>query len=151
MKVISLSRPWPWTIFELPEPYAKRIENRSWRPPPDVIGEFIAIHAAKSWDEKGATFIGNMLADGSDPLFRDDPLAHPCGVIVGVVRVVSVLDINTDTPPDGQRGWFFGPFGWVLDNVIAFAKPIEQTGAQGLRFLTSAVEAAVREQMAAAA
>ena len=46
MRFLSLSRPWPWAIFDLPEPDAKRVENRVWPCHPSVVGQVLALHAA---------------------------------------------------------------------------------------------------------
>lgn len=57
MKALTLWRPWPYAIFHLPPHVAKRVENRSWKPPVTLIGHRIAIHAGKTWDEAGAVVV----------------------------------------------------------------------------------------------
>jgi hypothetical protein len=51
---LSLTRPWPFAFGQVPVP--KRVENRGWKPK-DWVGHYIALHAAKSWDEEDREFI----------------------------------------------------------------------------------------------
>ena len=44
MKAITLYPEWAWAICRL----GKQVENRTWRPPANLLGERIAIHAGKS-------------------------------------------------------------------------------------------------------
>ena len=36
------------------------------------------------------------------------------------------------TLPDEQKRWFFGEYGWILTDVVAFANHLPATGKQGL-------------------
>lgn len=47
---------------------------------------------------------------------------------------------------DGQNQWFFGPYGWLLEEYVELPEPVKATGAQGLWNLKPDVLAAVREQ-----
>ena len=58
---LSLTRPWPFAFVNGPEPLQKRVENRSWKPPQFIIGNYLALHAAKSWAEDGREFIADVL------------------------------------------------------------------------------------------
>jgi hypothetical protein len=153
---LTLIRPWPRAIFaESPRP--KRVENRTWAPPAGtVVGQHIAIHAGKKWDEQAAVFI-------RDQGVELGPEAAVEGAIVGVVRVAKVVAL-----PDTAEGkhaasigratitfdpklradpWFFGPVGWLLDDVVAIAQPVRAMGQQGLWRLTDDEERAVLRQL----
>ena len=49
MKALSIKQPWLWAITDLD----KRIENRTWKPPQNIIGQRIALHASKKDDPHG--------------------------------------------------------------------------------------------------
>lgn len=120
MKALTLHRPWPHTIFHLDEAVAKRLENRTWRPPKSILGKRIAIHAGHYYNERDARAIRAM--GHSVPAERWSPK----GCIVGTVVVTGFCE--TSTSP-----WFFGPYGWLLDEVTAFDMPIMcDRGYQGL-------------------
>lgn len=114
MKALTLWRPWPWAILYR----TKRIENRGWAPPASIIGEMIAIHAGRTWDENGAETIAGMLDATPTDAWRHMG-------IVGVARVTGCVT-SSDDP------WFAGPFGWTLDDVRELPHPIPCKGAQRL-------------------
>lgn len=135
MKAITLWRPWPYAIFHLPPAIAKRVENRSWKPPRDIVGQRIAIHAGKTWDEDGKDFIGRHLAElglladlkaqpGHDARVKDEG-------IIGTAFLAGFLDIGDYRQPP-FRPWFQGPFGWLLDDARALPEPIPCKGQRGL-------------------
>lgn len=126
MKALTLWRPWPWAILH----GGKRIENRSWAPPASIVGQVIALHAGKRWDDDGALTIA--LRSRCMP---DDEADHPLG-IVGVARVSGFVT-QSDDP------WFVGPCGWTLDSVVALPQPIPVQGAQGLWWLSPEIAAVV--------
>lgn len=74
MKAISLHQPWASLIML----GAKRVETRSWQPPAALIGERIAIHAAKRIDEC-------VLEPPFSDLIRDPARDAPVGVLLGSV------------------------------------------------------------------
>ena len=128
---LSLTRPWPWAFVNGPVP--KRIENRSWPPPRSIMGShWIALHAAKSWDEDDREFIEDITGIAVPP--RDH---HPHSVIFAVCRVPVYVHSNqtafTDNVLEGrQRRWFFGPYGWVIRDFVALVQLVACKGAQGL-------------------
>lgn len=74
MKAISLHQPWASLIMC----GAKRVETRSWRPPESLIGERIAIHAAKRIDD--------CVLDAPFSRYIADPVRDaPQGVLLGSV------------------------------------------------------------------
>jgi hypothetical protein len=149
MKVLSLSNPWPWAIFHPDPAIRKDVENRTWAPPISQIGQMIAIHAAKSWDDSAVSyFLGLGITDF--PARKD---LYPTGAIVGVATIDRIRTGDPAHPPAdcpvSQRKWFFGPYGWFLSDQIALATPIPMKGAQGLRDVPPDVYAQVFEQVAA--
>lgn len=133
---LTLWRPWAWSIVH----GSKRVENRPWAPPRSIMGQYIALHAGKHWDYDGAA----KIAQAHPEMPRTSDL-HPLG-IVGVARVVDVATSAIDDLPMEQWHWYFGPYGWVLEDVIALPKPVPCRGAQGLWPLPPAVLEAVRAQ-----
>ena len=132
MRFLSLSRPWPYafTTEELPPEERKLIENRSWMPPIEQIGEQIALHAAKSWDPDA---IGLFLRLGLKEMPGRKEL-YPSGVVFAVATLDRVVTADR-TLPAVQRRWFFGPCGWVLADLVPLPVPVPCRGAQGLRNL----------------
>jgi hypothetical protein len=152
MRGLTLTRPWPWAILELPPELAKRIENRPTRFPQHLLNTEIALHAGKTYDED-AFYSIREIAHVCPPSNPDCPTG-----IVGVCRVVGWM--RKDTPqqlrgmlgprvPAGQDRWFFGPCGWLLEDVRKLAHPIPCRGMQGLWPVPEAVEQEIRRQLAA--
>lgn len=145
---LSLTRPWPFAFH-----HGKRIENRSWRPPGRLIDCYIALHAAKSWDEDDREFIAKALN-----LSVPDNQSSPHSQIFAVCRWRGVVILPTPTTkedgliatgrqtPDEQDKWFFGPYGWLLEDYVELPEPVECKGAQGLWNLPEDVKVIVREQ-----
>ena len=129
MRFLSLRRPWTWAIFD---PIAdKGIENRSWAPPVEMIGERFAIHAAKGWD---GTAVGIFLRLGITHFPGRQDL-YPSGVIIGVATLDRVVTEDRTLPPHQKRWLLGGEYGWVLTDRIALPTPVLCKGAQGLRIL----------------
>lgn len=142
MRFLSFSQPWLWSITDLPEPFAKRIENRKWTPPISEIGRRFALHAAESWDAKGTSYFVKL---GVNAPGRFDMYAR--GQIVGVATISRVVSTDA-TLLETQRRWFFGPYGWLLEDVHNLPSPIVMKGAQGFRWLPLAIEREINEQLA---
>lgn len=138
-RALTLWRPWPWAILHA----GKRVENRGWPPPRWVIGHRIALHAGKRFDAEAARCM-NRLA----PLRTCPPSPEQPTGIVGVARVVRCLEAPTGgLYDDSIERWFVGPYGWVLDDVVALPRPIEWPGAQGLWHMPPALEQQILEQL----
>jgi len=152
---LSLSRPWPWAIFELPEPDAKGVENRSWPPPITQIGERIALHAAKSWDDSAIGFLLSLGIENMPSRFDQ----HPQGVIIGVATIDFVVTESRTLHGRGlghQARWFFEKradgkdnYGWVLSDKRKLTDLVPCTGKQGLWTVPPDVEAAINRQLGA--
>lgn len=145
MRVLSLWRPWSWSIFHPSEDLRKTIENRSWLPPIELIGQRIALHDAKKFDDSAF----KVFADNGLDAFPMRFDAYPSGVIVGVVTIERcVTEERTLTPQ--QRRWYFGDCGWVLVDARRLPTPIPHVGGQGLRHLPEATTRNILEQLAIA-
>lgn len=138
MKAVSLWQPWASLIAC----GAKTVETRSWPAPRSVVGQRIAIHAAKRTSE---------LAMLRAPVFRDAlrerrELVHlvdgelPLGHIVAtavltdcfVMSASRCADVRANQPLEYAFGhWEPGRFGWQLADVQV-VDPIPYRGAQGL-------------------
>lgn len=144
MRGLSFSQPWLWAILHA----NKRIENRPWAPPIEMIGQQIALHAAKSFDADGSLFLGRLG-------FDDRPTAYDKSAIVGVAtidRVITEWRIGTHADvaklyPTDQERWFFGPFGWILSDVRAIERPIPWDGALGLWTVPPIIEHLIQHQL----
>ena len=101
MKAISLKPPWPYVIFYC----GKDIENRSWYC--DHRGPLL-IHASKTWDRKGYDFLVSRM-----DVYVPSERHHDFGQIVGMVEMVDCVD-------QSDSRWFFGDWGWVLENPVEF-------------------------------
>lgn len=168
MRVLSFSNPWLWAILHKDPAIQKLVENRSWAPPIALIGQRIALHAAKSWDEDAMRY---WLEIGINdfPMRKD---LYPAGKVVGVAtieRVRTFVDCGERDAadptgrrylrppvypvdlPESQRKWFFGFYGWILTDVIALPEHIPMKGGQGLRNLPPDVDANVARQLSALA
>lgn len=145
MKALSLSQPWLWVVLY----GGKRIENRKWSPPIKMLGERFALHAARSWDQ-GAF---EDLCDGEYgdiPNLPQTRAEYTFGAIGGTATLRDYLDgtqydgIDIDTHPGcpaDQRRFFFGPYGFLLDDVRPVVTPIPVRGMLGFWDLPSDIAA----------
>lgn len=127
MKALSVRAPWWWFILH----GGKDIENRDW---PTKFRGTIYLHASKWWRgmevecdiDAGIDIVGKRLLDsaGNDIPHPEADLRIAAGCIVGKVDIVGCVR-ESDSP------WFFGEFGFVLANSVAFANPIPFKGARG--------------------
>ncbi|HEX2677838.1 MAG TPA: hypothetical protein VHM19_14395 [Polyangiales bacterium] len=151
---LTLHRPWPFAILHLPPALVKRVENRPWKPWPSVIGKRIAIHAGKKLDRGAETEILGFMDEhdingGDERLYSEG--------IVGTAVVKGWMEFES-----GDYGgelterqmidafnspWFFGPFGWVLEDVRALPEPIPCKGAQGLWRVPADIAARVANEV----
>lgn len=142
MKALTLWQPWSWAVA-----YAgKRIENRDWRPPADIIGQRIAIHAGKTLDQGALGKLRWALRESGLAIPSDEAFAR------GAIEAVAVVAgwIAKAPKSEEQARWFTGPCGWVLTNVVPLAAPVPCPGARKLWEIPAAVEAEVQRQLGAA-
>lgn len=123
MKCISLWQPWASAIaWEL-----KRIETRSWRPPDNLIGQRIAIHAAKRWTAAERDAYAALCPPG---------LPMPLGCIVACATLAEVCrtEFMADriTAQEKSFGDYTpGRFAWMLTGITRLVTPVPVRGRQG--------------------
>jgi len=113
MRALSLRPPWPYAVFYL----GKDVENRTWRI--NWRGQLL-IHASKTWDQRGYEFISNSLDE-----YVPSKEHHFFGAIVGTVELVDCID-------EHHSKWFFGDYGFLLENPKEFEKSIPWPGMLGI-------------------
>jgi len=166
VKAITLHRPWPFAIFHLPSGIRKDVENRSWKPPFSVLGERIAIHAGKVFDDDANASIAHVI-DASWRLVSNNPSLNWWLNPVNEARrseqgIIGTVIVDGWVHPEDwayggiTRGeatlasmsrWFTGPYGWVLRDPVALPTPIPCRGAQGLWAVPDDVEIAIMAQV----
>ena len=124
MKAISIKQPWTFTVLN----GLKDVENRTWRPPDSVIGQRVVVHAGKQPDKQvaawGATrWILSFGVPEADA-YHLTWATHPLGALIGEVTITGYVE-ESDSP------WFFGPYGWTLEDPIVYSKPIPYKGQLG--------------------
>ena len=94
-----------------------------------MMGQYIALHAAKSWDESGKDFI-----EYQTEIAVPGDKQSPHSVIFAVCRLAGVIDDPLAPILDiyDQIQWFFGPYGWFLDSFVMLKEPVPCKGAQKL-------------------
>ena len=136
VRALTVKQPWAWAIAQ----GWKDIENRTWPVPGYLRGEWVAIHASKSWDTDGFDGFRDIMrrTGRSDCVYDCDDVR---GALIAVVRVEgSVLS--------DASAWFAGPHGFPLRDAIKLPDPIKCRGALNFWRLPFAVDAELREQLA---
>ena len=119
MKALSFKQPWAWLVFN-----GKDVDNRNWRT--NYRGR-VCVHASKGWDAAGFTWLFlnreklNWLNWWDRMMIDNAKNEMPFGALVGEVDI-------TDCVTQSDSPWFFGKYGFVLSNPIAYAKPIPYKG-----------------------
>lgn len=137
MKALSIKQPWLYCITDLD----KRVENRTWKPPDWIVGQRMALHASARPDN----FSGNITAARLAGRQVSGILHNiPLGAIVATATVVGWFNSNGAASDSLlikhiDDKWFFGPFGWVLDDVRKIKKPVHCRGRLGLWDVPTAV------------
>ena len=135
VRALTLWRPWDQAILF----GGKNLENRSWAPWARIHGRFICIHAGQKYDNAGVVEMAKECL-----YVPPSPSVSQAGVIVGVARVTGSVT-ESDSP------WFSGPFGWVLEDAIAFKTPVATKGTQGLWMVKGRLLSKVRKSFREAA
>lgn len=137
---LTIAQPWPWA-FSL----GKRVENRSWAPPRSMLGQKIALHGGRrksprTYDfQKGAEAVVRI-GKPAPVRYMDVPQVEG---VFAVARLARVVRVDSELP-DGDCRWFFGPFGWVLEDYVRLPEPVPCKGALGLWALPDDVLERVR-------
>lgn len=122
MKVLTIKQPWATLIMQ----GDKRFEFRSWKT--NYRGELL-IHAGKGIDKEAMKRLSKYI-----------PENLPSEKILGKVKLVDCIEMSTefkeillkenkDIYTDSS---FKENYGWKLENVEVFDKPIETKGKLGL-------------------
>ena len=123
MRALTLKRPWLYAILRL----GKHVENRTWRPPRDLVGRWFLLHEGKGWDADGAEWIERVCGVVCDQ--------NPERGLVAAVKLQQVcgpLDAASYLPDD-QGHWYMPPqWGWLLSQVVPLRSPVPMPGARGL-------------------
>lgn len=160
MKAISLHQPWASLIAC----GTKTIETRSWKAHESVIGERIAIHAAK-------TRTGRFAFNGCDLPANFEDL--PFGCIVATAVLADCVQVNhiwrgnyettspslgdevSDSPmglrfPVDRYGDFDrGRWLWILTGIERLDRPIATPGRQGFWNLPPEITSRIRKTVPA--
>lgn len=158
MYALTLHQPWAWAI-----PLFKDVENRKWPPPDALVGQQIAIHAAKrySYEEEVAVLQEWRRFETLPPIIHLDDM--PRGAITAITTLIGWMELNDEKTvvrigrSFRQERWLyfqiresnhaFGPFCWLLDKRIQLPMPIPCRGWQRLWHLPWVIEEAVRAQL----
>ena len=126
MKALSLRQPWADAVLY----GGKRIENRVAWTNSNFRGEFL-IHAAKGMTKgEYADVVDFLVMKAFD--WRPKPIGELVrGAIVGRARVTGVVKAPPCMMTADQARWYMGGFALLLDDVVAFEKPIPWVGALG--------------------
>jgi hypothetical protein len=101
LPALSILQPWAWLIAN----GHKDIENRTWST--RFRGRFL-IHAGKKFDIDGHTFVKETFSHIRLPENFER------GGIVGVARITNCVQQSASP-------WFFGPYGFVIDQAHALS------------------------------
>lgn len=114
MKCLTLIQPFASLIVD----GRKLIETRSW---PTKHRGTIGLHAGAKVDKAACADFGYHLPE------------VPTGAILGVATIIDCVQFPSPiAPPDRYGDFTPGRFGWILDKIERFAKPIEAKGMLGL-------------------
>lgn len=130
MKAVSLWQPWA-TLIAIG---AKRIETRNWPAPRSIVGQRIAIHAAKRTSE---------LWICQEPPFNEyvHEAELPLGAVIATAVIarcvemneLSIAELERTRPHEAAFGHYaIGRFAWVLRDVVQLPEPVSFRGAQGV-------------------
>jgi hypothetical protein len=134
---LSLTGPWHEAMLHPRGDGGKAVENRN-RPIWDrLIGHCLALHTARSFDPTAVYFIEERLPDLDMIRSKTLHLEQEAGFIVGVAQVSACVPFKKDDPiygtlPAGwedQERWAFGPYVYLLDDIIRLPKPVPHKGA----------------------
>lgn len=152
LDALSISQPWAWLIVSAAADTRKRVENRRWGAAQLAqararLGRQIAIHAAKSYDARGA----EALAGAAIEVPARAELA--AGAIVGaatLARVITLAEAMADPTLADQRIYLTGPVCLVLEGATAIERPIPARGFLGFWPLSDAAAVDLDAQLAGA-
>lgn len=149
MYAITLWQPWASLIAD----GVKQYETRSWKPPQDLIGKRIAIHAAKRKITEQEFYVDLAGKVRWEMYFRYGLKWNkeiPYGAIVATAMLVDVFQVkeveshclkvevlaspglHTSIPIDPFGDYSPGRYVWSLIDIEKLVTPVEAKGAQGV-------------------
>lgn len=147
---LTLWRPWTTCFTALPEPVAKRHENRSWgtsyRGP-------VFLHAGQRWDPHALRVARQIVQQSGlnlDALLSASQSDHP----TGIVAVAELRDVCSGSRWSRSIRCGCGPWAapgqrhWRFADVRVLPQPVPCRGGQQLWYPPADALAAVREQLA---
>lgn len=150
MLAITLHEPWVWAFTDC----TKRIENREWTPQEDGRrirrGEYVALHAGKTYDEEGALSLGWMLEDSDLVVPGVDELVTMA--VGAVARFYGVPSLRGFVWPEkvsreSQVPWRAKTrHAWLFDQVWKLPSRVPCPGRRRLWELPSDVQEEVDHQ-----
>lgn len=123
MKAISIKQPWANWIIE----GKKTIETRSHNRFKSLVGQIIAIHASKKWDQWA---FDEAIKYGGGMVFELPSDFYPNGII-GTARVETFGKLNSSHEKH-TLCFCEERFGLFLTDVHKFSTPIPWKGQQGI-------------------
>lgn len=123
-KVLTMWQPWAWAVIH----GSKRIENRGRQ---TAYRGRLLIHTGLGPQSKWANYVAEQMAGwpARHPRPTLDELRDERGLVIGEVTLAG-------TEPNGAEPanpWAIpGQVGWRLENPIAYARPFQLTGQQGM-------------------
>jgi hypothetical protein len=143
MKALTLIQPWAWAICHA----GKRTENRDWRPPRNLWGQRIAIHAGKRFDEDACVALYAYGYGLPETVAQSAVVATArlLGIVYEDGKGGHVVESCLEEPPawilsKKNLVFFVGEFGWILDEVVVLREPVPCSGALGLWTVPADVE-----------
>ena len=119
MKCFSVKQPWAYLLLN----GLKDVENRS-RPLPDsMVGQRVLVHTGKQRDRDVVRWTEDFgLPPATALVLTSNKL--PTGALVGELTLTSCVE-DSDSP------WFFGPYGWLVQDPYVYPEPIPYKGQLG--------------------
>jgi hypothetical protein len=135
-QILSIVYPWSAAIIS----GLKDVENRDWQTRyrgPVAIHESLR-HSREDITDFADVFRRSLPGENVSQWLCVNPPAP--GMIIGVVDMTAC--VTSSSSP-----WFFGKFGFVMENPRRLPVPINRRGALGLRLLPSDVAAEIAAQL----
>jgi hypothetical protein len=159
LRGLTLFQPWATIVAKGLKP----IENRKWAPGRAMIGERFAIHAGQKWDKDGELFIRKTFAHDESVIEAIGDAVLVRMAVLGVARLVGYMSkedglfhtragdrmVADRFHPLAGNPWFFGPYGYVLEDVRELATPVHARGALSFWHLPPEVDDEVMRQVEA--
>lgn len=119
LPAVSLHQPWASFVAIQVKPY----ETRHWPPPPDIVGQRIAIHATLKPVSSEHYAWWYRVSRGTRTL--------PLGSVV-CSAMLTAVHFATDVLDDPYGDYSRGRYAWELRDVEVYDPPIPAVGHQGI-------------------